>query len=119
MFDMITSIEMISALVANGTTAFNWGYTPWLPFYNFIPVTILAAIGFWFLTKKRLEAVMFLVSGYSSLLPTYLIWYAVDLDPIMVFFFWAVNVLVIWRAQVWLWDSLSRVIEVEKELDRK
>ena len=101
-------IELLSALVANGTTLFNLGYQPWLPVYEFIPITIALAGVFWFLSKTRFGAVMFLVSEYAALLPTYLIWYEWDLDPMMVFFAWAVNVAVIWRAQVWLWDYLSR-----------
>lgn len=108
-------IDLLSALVANGTAYGGWGYIPWLPFDNFIPIVILAATLFWFITRNRLLSVMFFVSEYSSLIPTYLFWWGWDLDPNRVFWVWAVNVAVIWRAQVWLWDRLSRAEEKKKE----
>ena len=112
-------IELLSALVANGTTAFNWGYRPFLPFNEFIPVSIALAIVVWFFTKDRFFSIMFLVSEGMALIPTWAMWSWWSLDSIMVFTVWIMSTVIMFVGQLWLWDSLARVIEVEEELDRK
>ena len=101
-------IEILSAIVANGTMAFNWGYKPWLPFYGFIPIAILGAIivGF-FITKDGLGAVLFLVSEVLALIPTWLIWSEWAISPLAVFSIWILSTIIIGIAQLWLWAHLS------------
>ena len=108
-------IEILSALVANGTTVFNLGYAPWIPFYNFIPISILAAGIFYLITKSGLLSVMFFVSEFTSVIPTYLIWYGWGLDPWGVFGVWFLNTVIIGIGQLWLLDRLARMGEEEKE----
>ena len=112
-------IELLSAIVANGSMAFSWGYRPWLPFNEFIPVTIALALVVWYFTKDRFFSIMFLVSEATALIPTWAMWSWWSLDSIMVFSVWVINTGIIMGGQLWLWDSLARVIEVEEELDRK
>lgn len=100
-------IELLSALVSNGTTYYAGTYEPWLPFYNFVPIAILASVVMWFVTRARLESVMLLVSEFTALIPTYLIWLNWDLDAYAVFGVWLVNTALIFGGQVWLWDYSS------------
>lgn len=106
-------IELLSALVANGTTVFNWGYKPWLPFYNFIPISFLVAGIFYLIIRDELLSVMYLVSEYSSLIPTYLMWSAWDLNPFEVLVVWVFNTGIIWFSQLWLLDYLARISRYE------
>lgn len=84
-------IELLTPIVANGTTAFRFGYEPWLPFYNFLPVILLAGFAMSLLTQDLFWGVNFSVSSYFALIPTWGAWRAFDLDPKLVFTVWAIN----------------------------
>ena len=101
-------IELLSALVANGTTAFNWGYEPWLPFNEFIPVTIALAIVVWYFTKDRFLSIMFLVSEATALIPTWAMWSGWSLKPSEVFIVWIMSTVIMFVVQLWLLDYLAR-----------
>lgn len=123
------SIELISALVANGTTAWNWGYEPWLPFYNFFPVLVMAsiavAIGAVIFekmspTRAVMYGAVYLTSGLSSVLVVYLLWREFDLSPSEVFGWWVINFVLIMIGQAYLiWRSRHVKQRLKEMEDRK
>jgi len=66
-------------------------------------------IGFGIITGNMLLSVMFGFSEVTSLIPTYWMWAAWDLDPLTVFGVWVMNTVIIWFSQLWLLDYLARV----------
>lgn len=95
---------LISSIVGNGTTAWNWGYQPWLPFYNFLP--IIGLITFVILILVRdVESVKysawFLSSTVWALVPTWMYYRLFKTPPDVVFLNWLVHALLLFAVNAW------------------
>ena len=112
-------IEILSAIVANGTMAFNWGYRPGLPFNEFIPVLIVMAFVGYLITRDVLGVVIFLVSGCLALIPTWLIWSEWAISPVIVFGIWFVSTVIIGVSLLWCWAYLSFTGEEDRDEHRR
>ncbi len=95
---MIT--KLIGAMVANGTTTGNWGYAPWLPFYNFFPIVIVATLIVTLIlgmdsrfspARAIVWGSVYLTSSLGALAVVFVLWWKLDLNPGQVLFWWAIN----------------------------
>lgn len=101
--------ELIGAIVANGTTAGSWGYSPWLPFYNFFPVIFMASVvtfivvNFFqgFMNASKYTAIL-ISSSLFAVLPTWLMWTFFEIGPDLVLLNW-----VIWLMILYLMNMLT------------
>lgn len=86
-------IEILGPLIANGSTwtLTDLTYQPWLPFYNFIPIILVAGVVISVLTRKLFWGVNFMASSLLSLIPTWMVWRTVELEPTAVFIVWGIN----------------------------
>jgi hypothetical protein len=76
-------IDFLTSIVANGTTAFNWGYEPWLPFYSFFPIILIVSMFImaslaWLTelsaTRVILWGAVFFTSSISAVIVVFLLW---------------------------------------------
>lgn len=100
-------IELLSALVANGTTFGPWGYASWLPFYNFFPIIAVIAVailwlGLVFHFQGRKVASIFVLGTVWSLFPAYLSWFYGGANPSTVFRTWAGCSLILIGVMLWV-----------------
>lgn len=84
-------IELLSPIIANGTTIGPSSYAPWLPFYFFIPVIALMGLIASFLTGNIFWGINLIVSSLIALLPTWGLWRAFNLEPSAVFIVWVIS----------------------------
>ncbi|MBA7491414.1 hypothetical protein ES702_01959 [subsurface metagenome] len=108
--------DLISSMVMNGSA---WGpenYSPWLPFYNFVPVIAIAGIAVSILTRRILYGVMCWTSSVGALIPTAVFWEVFDLEPLAVFGWWLIHLTIIYGGQIGLL-KLMRELKKEKPED--
>lgn len=92
-------IGFLGALIANGSVYREWGYQPWLPFYNFgicmLTLGVMWAMAFFTTSGKLLyySKILF-ISSFLSLILTYTIWTIMSSDPISVFINWGVLLMI-------------------------
>lgn len=84
-------LELLTSIIANGTTAFDMGYQPWIPFYNFIPILLVGAIVLSLWTRNAFWGVNLMVSSLISLFMIWGIWRTFDLTPLAVFSLWGIS----------------------------
>jgi len=126
------SIEILTSIIANGTTAFDWGYAPWLPFYNFFPALILGSLfvtlgvycfGNLFsevsATRAILAGCVTLTSGLSALAVVIALWVKLDLNPAEVFGWWSLNLILMFIGQVIYIRKDVRTREKIKEMEER
>lgn len=119
-------LDQLASIIANGTTAFNWGYAPWLPFYNFFPMLILVSLlvtVYWFekisVARAILWGTMTLTSGLSAEAVVFVLWVKLDLKPSQVFFWWSVNWILIMIGQMYHIRKNERVKEQIKDMEER
>lgn len=121
-------LDQLASIVGNGTTVWNWGYEPWLPFYNFFPALIVMSIllscalylfmKFNF-TRATLWGSVFLTSGLSAVVVVFVLWVKLDLDPSQVFFWWSVNWILMMIGQGFYIHTFKQVKEKIKEMEER
>ena len=92
--------DLLTPLIANGTIAGDFGYAPWLPFPEFLPIIISTSIIFYYFMREQVVSTMFFVSQFTALIPTALMYDAWGLNPFMVFCVWLINVAIIMGSQL-------------------
>lgn len=121
-------LDLLTSIIANGTTAWSFGYQPWLPFYNFFPSLILASILMtWvFLTftdftlaRSVLWGAVYLTSGIAAVLMFFPFWLRFDLNPTQVLFGWAVCWIVIMFVQGYYIGHSSYIKKKIKEIEER
>ncbi len=102
-------LEILSSIVANGTAAFDWGYQPWLPFDNFLPIIGFVAFLIYYMGGRGGKKIgwIFLNCALFSLIPTWLVWNWYLLGPGEIFRTWLGFTLIITGVGGWL--SMYRV----------
>lgn len=119
-------LDILAPIIANGTTAGSWGYQPWLPFYNFFPalltMSVLLTLALYLFTKFSftraiLWGAVFLTSGLFACAPVFVLWVKLGLNPKQVFFWWAVNWILIMIGQLYYIRTNENVKEQIKEME--
>jgi hypothetical protein len=83
-------IEFVLSVVGNGTTIGDYYYTPWLPFYNFVPIILLVVIFFLGYYRSIYMALSFVIGSLLGLAPPYLLVKFYNIDPLSVFLVWGI-----------------------------
>ena len=118
-------LDQLASIVGNGTTAGGWGYQPGFPFYNFFSIIVLVSvlmtlalylIGMTF-TRAVLGGALNLTSGLSAVGVVFVLWVKLDLNPSQVFFWWAVNWILMMLGQLYYIRTNERVKEQIKDME--
>ena len=121
-------IDQFSAIVGNGSGGWVWGYEPWLPFYDFFPLLILASVGltcglylFAFTRARATRAILwgsvFFTSGLFAVASVFVLWVKLDLNPVEVFYWWSLNWILIMLGQGYYILTNERVKEQIREME--
>ena len=119
-------LEILAPIIGNGSTAWTWGYAPWLPFYDFVPALIVMSVLLtcalhifmrFNSTRAILWGAVFLTSGLFACAPVFVLWVKLDLNPKQVFFWWAVNWILIMIGQLYYIRTNENVKEQIKEME--
>ena len=110
-------IDFLTSIIANGTTAWNFGYQPWLPFYNFLPVIAVTTLLILLLVRNVEDAkyaAWFMSSSVWALLPAFMYWRLFKTPPDVVFLNWFVHLLLLFAVNVWYfrWKKTKVIADV-------
>ena len=97
-------LDILAPIIGNGSTAWVWGYQPWLPFYNFLPIIGLTTILIIVLVRGQDDvkyAAWFLSSSVWALLPVWMYWRLFATTPDVVFLNWLVHGLLLFAVNAW------------------
>lgn len=112
-------LDILTSIIANGTTVSNWGYQPWLPFYNFSEIIILAIIATAFMVNKfwggmaaLKHSVISLSSSLAACVMSWLLWTFFEIGPDLVFINW-----LIWGCNLYLMNIMTFAVLEEWFID--
>jgi len=86
-------IEILGSIIGNGSLYGEWGYQPWLPFYNFgicmVTLGIIFAIALLTSSKNMIKySLIIIASSMLSLIFTYALWTIMYIEPNTVLMTW-------------------------------
>jgi len=92
-------IEFLGSLIANGSIYGEWGYQPWLPFYNFGicmgTLGLILAISLLTSSKNMIKYSMIIIAAsILSLISTYALWTIMYIEPNIVLVTWGALLIV-------------------------
>lgn len=111
-------IDQIASIVGNGSTAWGWGYQPWLPFYNFLPIIGIITFLILVLIQKQEEvkyAAWFLSSSVWALAPTWMYWRLFRTPPNIAFLNWFVHALLLFAVNTWYFRWKKGQVKADEE----
>ena len=97
-------LDQLASIVGNGTTAGSWGYAPWLPFYNFLPIIGITTLIIVALVRKQDDvkyAAWFLSSSVWALLPAWVYYRLFKTSPDLTLLNWLVHGLLLFAVNAW------------------